>query len=292
MIKSMTGFGRGEVDNDRLKAVVEIKSLNSKFLDINIKLPKVFSEKEIEVRNLLSKVLNRGKVNVLIDYHYKVIDRKTQIINEELFKTYYSKLKTMADDMDDKTADLFRMSLLMPDVLDIDSGDDPDQVNWNDVLLTIEDSARKCDEFRLAEGKTLEKEFKVYIQSIEANLEEIENIDPNRIDEIKTKIRGNLNELLPEVEVDENRFEQELIYYIEKLDISEEEVRLRSHLDHFKKTLDSDQSNGKKLNFISQEIGREINTIGAKANYAPIQKYVIAMKDELEKIKEQLLNIL
>ena len=166
------------------------------------------------------------------------------------------------------------------------------EINWNDVLLTIEDSARKCDEFRIGEGKTLEREFREYAKNIKDNLHEIEKTDPLRIDEIKNRIRGNLNELLPDIEVDENRFEQELIYYIEKLDISEEMVRLRSHLDHFINAMDSSQSNGKKLNFISQEIGREINTIGSKANYAPIQKFVVMMKDDLEKIKEQLLNIL
>jgi uncharacterized protein (TIGR00255 family) len=292
MIKSMTGFGRAEVDNDRLKVVVEIKTLNSKFLDINIKLPKVFSEKEIEIRNLISRLLNRGKVNILVDYQGKGDDNKTQMINEELFKTYYNKLKSLAEGMDDKTTDLFRMSLLMPEVLDTENRDDLQEANWKDVLLTIEDSIRKCDEFRSEEGKTLEKEFKEYVKNIEDNLNEIEKIDPIRIDEIRTRIRGNINDLLPDIEVDENRFEQELIYYIEKLDISEEIVRLRSHLEHFKNTMDTSQSNGKKLNFISQEIGREINTIGSKANYAPIQKFVVIMKDELEKIKEQLLNIL
>jgi len=173
MIKSMTGFGRAEVENDQLKAVVEIKSLNSKFLDINIKLPRVFSDKEIEVRNLLSKILNRGKVNVLIDFHSKVIDSKAQMINEELFKTYYNKLKGLAEDMNDQSADLFRLSLMMPDVYNNDTGDGLEAAIWNDVLLTIEDSARKCDTFRKGEGKTLEKEFRSYIQNIKTHLEEI-----------------------------------------------------------------------------------------------------------------------
>lgn len=292
MIKSMTGFGRVEAENDKLRVITEVKSLNSKFLDISLKLPKLYSSREIEVRNLLAKILGRGKINLLVECQPKIINDDSQIINEDLLKTYYRKLKSLATELEDNNADLFRMAILMPDVLDTESVSDQDNENWMEIFKSVEEAARKCDDFRMEEGKRIDSELRTYIENIDNYLDEIEKLDPQRIEEIKKRIRTNLNDILPGIEIDENRFEQELIYYIEKLDISEEDIRLQSHLSHFLAELDSAQSNGKKLAFISQEIGREINTIGSKANYAAIQKFVISMKEELEKIKEQLLNIL
>ncbi|MBR9999830.1 MAG: YicC family protein [Cyclobacteriaceae bacterium] len=292
MIKSMTGFGRSEFLSDDLNIIVEIKTLNSKNLDFLMKIPKIFSEKEIEIRNILEKRLERGKIIFSIEYQNKDVNNQQQVINEQLFKAYYLKLQDMADELSAEKSELFRLAMYLPEVIspEIANGIDPEK--WTLVLDKINEAIILCDDFRIQEGRILSKEFIKYITSIEQYLNEVDTLDPDRIEQIRTRIHKNLSELIPEQEYDKNRFEQELIYYLEKLDISEEKVRLKSHLDYFLSELELAESNGKKLNFIAQEIGREINTIGAKANFVHMTRYVILMKDSLEKIKEQLLNIL
>jgi len=291
MIKSMTGFGRAESFTADLNIVVEVKSLNSKYFDTMIKVPKVFSEKEIEVRNMIEKQLVRGKIAVNIDYQNKSIGNQPQVINKSLLARYYNELSTIANDLSDDKADIFRIALYLPDVISTEIANEEEK-NWIILKAKILEAVEQCDVFRTKEGQHLMLELETYIREIEKSVDEIDKLDPERIDQIKNRIKLNLKELIPDDEYDQNRFEQELIYYIEKLDISEEKVRLKGHLEYFLSELHYEVSNGKKLNFIAQEIGREINTIGSKANYAPITRHVVLMKDNLEKIKEQLLNIL
>jgi len=291
MIKSMTGFGRAESFTEDLNIVVEVKSLNSKFFDTIIKMPKVFSEKEIEVRNILEKSLIRGKISVAIDYQNKATGSQPQVINKSLLTKYYNELNSLVKELSDDKADIFRLALYLPDVISPEINNE-EGANWEHIKSVMNEAIGYCDIFRTQEGENLSNELNIYIGEIEKSLIEIDKLDPERVVQIKDRIKSNLNELIPDNNYDENRFEQELIYYLEKLDISEEKVRLMGHLDYFISEMNSPESNGKKLNFISQEIGREINTIGSKANYAPITRSVVLMKDSLEKIKEQLLNIL
>ncbi|MGD9327783.1 MAG: YicC/YloC family endoribonuclease [Cyclobacteriaceae bacterium] len=291
MIKSMTGFGRAESFTEDLNIVVEVKSLNSKFFDTIIKMPKAFSEKEIEVRNILEKSLVRGKISVAIDYQNKTTGSQPQVINKSLLTKYYNELNSLATKLSDDKADIFRLALYLPDVISPEISND-EIANWEIIKSVMIEAIDYCNVFRTQEGKNLSKELTTYIEEIDKSLGEIDKMDPERIIQIRDRIKSNLAELIPENNYDENRFEQELIYYLEKLDISEEKVRLKGHLDYFLDEMNSPESNGKKLNFISQEIGREINTIGSKANYAPITRSVVLMKDSLEKVKEQLLNIL
>lgn len=287
----MTGFGRAESFTEDLNIVVEVKSLNSKFFDTIIKMPKAFSEKEIEVRNILEKSLVRGKISVAIDYQNKTTGSQPQVINKSLLTKYYNELNSLATKLSDDKADIFRLALYLPDVISPEISND-EIANWEIIKSVMIEAIDYCNVFRTQEGKNLSKELTTYIEEIDKSLGEIDKMDPERIIQIRDRIKSNLAELIPENNYDENRFEQELIYYLEKLDISEEKVRLKGHLDYFLDEMNSPESNGKKLNFISQEIGREINTIGSKANYAPITRSVVLMKDSLEKVKEQLLNIL
>jgi uncharacterized protein (TIGR00255 family) len=278
MLKSMTGFGRSESFTEDLNIVVEVKSLNSKYFDTLIKMPKVFSEKEIEVRNLIEKHLVRGKITINIDYQNKSTGSQPQVINKSLLRKYYNELNTLAVELSDEKADIFRIALYLPDVLSPEIAYDEDK-NWEILKARILEAVELCDSFRIREGEHLMQELEIYIREIENSVSEIDKLDPDRIDQIRDRISSNLKELIPDNEYDKNRFEQELIYYIEKLDISEEKVRLRGHMEYFIKELHNEISNGKKLNFIGQEIGREINTIGSKANYAPITRHVVLMKD-------------
>lgn len=291
MIKSMTGFGRAESFSEDLNIVVEVKSLNSKFFDTIIKMPKTFSEKEIEVRNILEKSLIRGKISVAIDYQNKSTGSQPQVINKSLLVKYYNELNNLATELSDEKADIFRLALYLPDVISPEISNDESD-NWEIIKSVMIEAIDYCNIFRSQEGENLSNELRTYILEIGKSLEEIDKLDPERVEQIRDRIKSNLIELIPDNNYDENRFEQELIYYLEKLDISEEKVRLKGHLDYFLDEMNSPESNGKKLNFISQEIGREINTIGSKANYAPITRSVVLMKDSLEKVKEQLLNIL
>ena len=289
----MTGYGYAVLDTADALVSVEIKSLNSKFFDVQMKTPKLFSEKEAELRNILSERLDRGKVTLNIEFHKKTNATPKININKSLFSAYYSQYKEMAEEAQAPQAELFKLALQSPDVVSPDiseaKGSEEDYLLVKDALLTALD---ECDAFRIKEGETLHHKIKEYADNIGRLLVQVKTFEPERMESVKARLRNSLGELLNDNEYNKDRFEQELIYYIEKLDIQEELVRLSSHLEFFLRVMDGDSSHGKKLGFISQEIGREINTIGSKANHAGIQRIVVQMKDELEKIKEQLQNVL
>ena len=292
MIKSMTGFGQSSSDDGQSQLYIEVKSLNSKFLDLNLRLPKALSDKEMEVRNLISEVLERGKVSVSIEYERIADGTISQSYNDKLFVAYYAELKKLADKVVAPYENLFQMALNSPDVIQNNLKEVVNEETWVRVKKMLSEVLVKCDQFRKDEGKVLEKMLTACCQSIEDNLEKIKALDPKRVDRIRERLRNNVTAFFGEEGFDKNRLEQEIIFYIEKLDINEEKVRLKSHLDYFLEALREPQSNGKKLAFITQEIGREINTIGSKSNDADMQKHVVIMKEELEKIKEQLNNVL
>ncbi len=287
----MTGFGMAKLEDQQRRINIEVKTLNSKFLDVNIRLPKFFSSKEADIKNLITEVLVRGKVALNIEYARIGEDSAPIEFNKSLFKTYYHQLTELANEVESTSNDLFKIALTFPDVQLQNYDENVLEEEWLVLKEVLGNALSKCNEFRVIEGKELEGKFIDYLNNIESYLTEVETHDPKRISELRERIRKSLDDLKLNGEIDKNRFEQELIYYIEKLDICEEKVRLKSHLDYFKEVINANTSQGKKLNFISQEIGREINTLGSKANYAPIQKLVVNMKDELEKIKEQLQNI-
>ena len=289
----MTGFGQSQFDDGQLQLAVEVKSLNSKFLDLNLRLPKNFSDKEIEVRTLISDRLERGKISVSVEcqrYGQILVKQK---YNEDLFVAYYAQLKKLADKVVAPSNDnLFSLALNSPDVIESASQDDNTEQDWERIKKLLLEALNKCDDFRKTEGKSLEVKLVEYCNSILQNLIKVEELDPKRIERIRERIKGNIIAYLGEEGYDTNRLEQEIIFYVEKLDIHEERVRLRTHLNYFLQILNEQQSNGKKMAFVSQEIGREINTIGSKANDADIQKLVVLMKEDLEKIKEQLNNVI
>ena len=291
MIKSMTGFGQSSTDDGQSKIYVEVKSLNSKFLDLNLRLPKSFSDKELEVRNLVSEKLERGKVSVSIEYEKLSDGAIKQTYNEQLFLAYYAELKKLADRVYAPYETLFEIALNSPDVIQGNMREEVGEELWAAVKGLLLEALRKCDDFRLDEGKVLGTMLGNCCAVIEESLERIRELDPKRVARIRERLKNNVVSFFGEEGFDTNRLEQEIIFYVEKLDINEEKVRLKSHLDYFMQALREPQSNGKKLGFIAQEIGREINTIGSKSNDAEIQKHVVVMKEELEKIKEQLNNI-
>ncbi len=292
MLKSMTGYGISKGNEDGYSITVEIRTLNSKFMDANLRIPKVVQDKELEIRNILTSGLVRGKVNLGIELRNENVVEGTVEVNRALFNAYYKEFDQLATEVQSSKEDLFRLALHSPDVLNTDKTEGDNQSEWNLVKEHLSKAIEHCNEFRSAEGDTLSKELLQYIDSIASFLDEIKGLDGERTKVIKERIREHVLEVIQNDDFDKNRFEQEMIYYIEKLDISEEIVRLGSHLDYFREIMQSNGAQGKKLGFISQEIGREINTIGSKANYAPVQRHVVCMKDELEKIKEQLLNVL
>lgn len=292
MLKSMTGFGIAHAETEKVEIHAEVKSLNSKFLDASLRLPKEFSDKDIEIRGLLSSTLERGKISFSIDLIEKGETVSKISINKELVKKYFEELQEASVYAGANDRDLFKLALQMPKAMDTSSNREDTETDWLTIIKVAKAAIGACEEFRLTEGALLEQKFRSYISHIETLLKNVETQDPVRSKHIKEKIRNSFHEHSLNETIDENRFEQELIYYIEKLDISEEKVRLKSHLDYFLETLAGKESNGKKLGFIAQEIGREINTIGSKANDATIQRCVVEMKEELEKIKEQVLNIL
>jgi uncharacterized protein (TIGR00255 family) len=291
MIKSMTGYGLAANDFANAKYTVEIKSLNSKFLELSLKMPKAFSDKEVLVRNECSKQIDRGKVNVTITVDCPESATKAASINRALLESYYKQLKTVADELGDGGNDLLKIALGFPEVItypeDIVSEDE-----WRHVHRTFDEAMTNFQKFRTDEGKVLQQDLVLRINNILSALNQIKGMEPDRILLIRERLTQYLNDAIGKENVDQNRFEQELIFYIEKLDITEENIRLKSHCDYFLEALKSPDANGKKLGFISQEIGREINTIGSKANDARIQQTVVGMKEELEKVKEQLLNVL
>ncbi|MBL7839233.1 MAG: YicC family protein [Cyclobacteriaceae bacterium] len=292
MIKSMTGFGQARHDDGALRINVEVKSLNSKYLDLGLKFPKQFSEKELDLRNLINDKLERGKISVSIEWERYGQEEVKQVYNEKLFLTYLENLKKLEASSKTLANNIFELALNSPDV--IQNRLEPENIedDWNAITKVLLNAITQCDEFRKAEGKSLAVKLKEYISVIDSSLANIIELDPKRVQKIRDRIKGNVTNFFGEEGYDKNRLEQEIIFYIEKLDIHEERVRLKTHLDYFLQILDEKQSNGKKLAFLSQEIGREINTIGSKANDAEIQKHVVAMKEELEKIKEQLNNVL
>jgi uncharacterized protein (TIGR00255 family) len=293
MVKSMTGYGLASVENEVFIISVEVKTLNSKFLDLSIRSPKQFSDKEHEIRNIVSKILDRGKVNLSIEFTNKAGTDIPIAINEELFQSYFTKYRQLAQNVGSvESEDLFKLALQSPGVISNQVEKTSDSEEWEAVKPVIQEALLKCDQFRIDEGNVLESKFLENISVIREGLSQIKMSDPTRKERIRLRIRSNFKDWLEENDFDKNRFEQELIYYFEKIDITEEIVRLETHLNYFEKNLKEDNNQGKKLGFISQEIGREINTIGSKANDAEIQKFVVVMKDELEKIKEQTLNIL
>lgn len=292
MLRSMTGYGFASNDAGYYCVKVEIKTLNAKGQDLNIRLPKNFSDKEIELRNMLAQKLERGKVNLYTEVaYYESADPKLGI-NKAMVKKYYDDLKATAEYVGASAEDLLYHALKMPDVYQEQEDEDQRTKEWEVIINTVEEAVAQCEAFRQREGASLKEKLEKYIENINVSLQDIEKRDPERIDNIRNKVQSRVRELSESDDFDPNRFEQEMIYYIEKLDIAEEKQRLKTHLDHFTDTLNQSASHGKKLNFIAQEIGREINTIGSKANDADIQKMVIVMKEELEKIKEQVLNVL
>jgi uncharacterized protein (TIGR00255 family) len=291
MIKSMTGYGIASFDSGNTKYTVEVKSLNSKFLELSLRLPKIFSEKEFQLRNDCSKLIERGKVNLSINIEQVSQAVKAAGIDKDLLKHYYNQLKTVSEELGEPTGNLLQLALGLPEVVKYEE-DTISEDEWKSVEKTFQQALAAFQEFRAQEGNVIEQEIKGRIVTILKNLELVEQEDPKRVPLIRERLDTFLAEAASREAIDQNRFEQELIYYIDKLDITEEKVRLKAHCEYFIETLKNADANGKKLGFISQEIGREINTLGSKANDANIQKLVVGMKEELEKIKEQLLNVL
>ena len=289
MLKSMTGFGKATKEFSNKSVSVEIRSLNSKNVDMSLRLSSIYRDKEHELKSEVSKLLERGKIDLSVYVESKKQETPVEV-NTELAKAYYEKLKQLAKDLNEPDTNLLTQVLKMPDVLKSERKE-PDENDWKEIYEVIVVAIAFLNKFREDEGKSIEKDFEDRLSIITNALEKIKEHDAARIQTIKDRIRKNLEDVVGSDKIDNNRFEQELIYYIEKLDINEEKVRLKTHLDYFIKTM-REPSGGRKLNFIAQEIGREINTIGSKANDAEMQKQVVLMKDELEKIKEQTNNVL
>jgi uncharacterized protein (TIGR00255 family) len=291
MIKSMTGYGLASTDHQNVKFAVEIKSLNSKFLELNLKLPKAFSDKELLLRTVCSKEIERGKVSVSINIERGEEALKGATINAALLSKYYKQLEEINTSLGANSTNLLQAVLNFPDVISY-VDDEVSEGDWAILNETFNKALANFNQFRETEGNVLKTDLELRIKNILDFFSQIEILEPLRIPIIKSRLNQFLEENVGKINVDQNRLEQELIYYIDKLDITEEKIRLRSHCDYFTDSLKSKDANGKKLGFISQEIGREINTMGAKANDAQIQQLVVGMKEELEKIKEQLLNVL
>jgi uncharacterized protein (TIGR00255 family) len=286
MIQSMTGFGKASMQLPTKKITVEVKSLNSKGLDLNVRMPSVYREMELGLRNVISQKLERGKVDFSI--YIEITGEETSSkINVPIVKGYINQMKAVIPNADE--TELMKMAVRMPDALKTER-DEIDETEWNEILKVVDDAMKNIASFRLDEGKSLESEFIMRIENIRNYMIQAVSMDTERIETVKNRLRTALAEL--EATVDENRFEQELIFYLEKYDITEERVRLENHLNYFIETLALKEPNGRKLAFITQEIGREINTMGSKSNHSEMQKLVVMMKDELEKIKEQVLNVL
>lgn len=286
----MTGFGLSSQSIGNYSISIEVKSLNSKFADINLRMSSQFSSKELEWRKMISDRLVRGKISVFVDITSEVTE--DTLIDQEQFQKYFSLYKNLGKPVNVSEEELFKLAIQAPGVFKSSNSQVLPEEIIEAVPSIINQAISACEEFRIQEGDELERKLKDYATSIKKNLEAILNLDANRSEKVAERLKAALNNLELEVDVDKNRFEQELVYYIEKFDITEEKVRLSNHLKYFEEVLSLDEPIGKKLGFVSQEIGREINTIGSKANDSEIQKHVVVMKEELEKIKEQSLNIL
>ncbi len=292
MLKSMTGFGKAVNQFENKKITVEIKSLNSKQADIIAKIPSLYKEKEMELRNMLTKALNRGKIELSVWIDQNNLEKNIKL-NKVVIKNYYQQLIEVTESLNRNVDNeqILEIIMRLPDVMKTEVKE-LDEKEWLIIKQTVIDAISEIEKFRAQEGNVLELDFGQRIKQIQSLLVQIEPFAESRIEKVKERIKQNFKENLKEVDADNNRFEQELIYYLEKLDITEEKVRLSNHCSYFIETMNEDDSQGKKLGFIAQEIGREVNTIGSKANHADIQKIVVQMKDELEKIKEQVLNVL
>lgn len=287
MLKSMTGFGKASGTFQSKKISVEIRSLNSKSMDLNVRMPSLFKELDSAIRKFVSNELGRGKIDVFINLD-SIGEESNVSINQGLAKKYFTELKALNDAVGTSTDDYLTLIMRMPDVIENAKEDlSEEEKQW--LMALVKEAAQKLNEFRRKEGQDLEREFSARIDEIRGFLSEVHQYEDARIQTIRERMKKGLEDI--DAGHDENRFEQEMIFYIEKLDISEEKMRLSNHLDYFEETMKLEQS-GKKLGFIGQEIGREINTLGSKSNHAEMQKLVIGMKDNLEKIKEQILNTL
>ena len=292
MIKSMTGYGEANYKDDSLQISAEVKSINAKYADITLRVPKAVSVQEIAWRNLAAACLERGKITLSVTYEHKDLTLSQPHINSALFKRYYNVLRSLAEEVGASTQVIFQLAMQFPEViaksdLDIDHKENPQIFE-----KVIQAALQQCDQSRQQEGAVLASKLLSYLQGIKKSLEKVRKLDPVRSKVIREKLQESIKTVIAAHAMDETRLEQEIFYYLERLDITEEKVRLAQHLSYFEEVMKSPQSEGKKLGFIAQEIGREINTIGSKANDAAIQREVILMKDELEKIKEQLQNIL
>ena len=288
MIHSMTGYGKSVLHLSDKKVTIEIKSLNSKNLDLNVRIPSYYRVKELVVRKQLASKLVRGKVDFSI-YIEMTADETSTTVNKGVVSEYMQQLRNVVQTGSSNDVELLKMAVRMPDALKTER-EELDEDEWAQISANIQKAIKDIIQYRIDEAASLEKDFKLRIENIQLYLEEVTSFDGARISHVKERLKKAIDDL--KVQTDENRFEQELIYYLEKLDINEEKVRLANHLTYFLQELGTEDSNGKKLGFIVQEIGREVNTIGSKANFAPMQKAVIQMKNELEKIKEQVLNVL
>ena len=286
MIQSMTGFGKATLQLPTKKITVEIKSLNSKGLDLNTRMPSVFREMELGLRNQLSARLERGKIDFSL-YIEATGEETSSKINVPIVRGYINQMKAVIPNADE--TELMKMAVRMPDALKTER-DEIDENEWKKIQTVIDEALENIAQFRKDEGVSLEREFLHRIANIMALMNKAVSYDAERVETVKTRLRNALDEL--KENVDENRFEQELIFYLEKYDITEEKVRLENHLNYFIETIAGTDANGRKLGFITQEMGREINTMGSKSNHTEMQKLVVMMKDELEKIKEQVLNVL
>jgi len=286
MIQSMTGFGKATLQLPTKKITIEIKSLNSKGLDLNTRMPLSYREMELGIRNKISQQLERGKVDFSIFVEITGEETSSKV-NAPIIREYINQMKAILPNADE--TELMKMAVRMPDALKTER-EDVDEKEWEQIETVIDEAIKNIQSFRKDEGLSLEKEFQLRIANILSFMNEALSYDQERVETVKNRLRTSLDEL--KTQVDENRFEQELIFYLEKYDITEEKVRLENHLNYFKETLARNEANGRKLGFITQEMGREINTMGSKSNHTEMQKLVVMMKDELEKIKEQVLNVL
>ena len=284
----MTGYGKSVLHLSDKKVTIEIKSLNSKNLDLNVRIPSYYRIKELAVRKELASSLVRGKVDFSI-YIEMTADETSTKVNKGVVSEYMQQLRNVVQTGSSNDVELLKMAVKMPDALKTER-EELNEDEWGKIYVNIKEAIKDIIQYRIDEAASLEDDFKLRIKNIQSFLTEVNSFDEARIEFVKERLKKAIDEL--KVSTDENRFEQELIYYLEKLDINEEKVRLGNHLNYFLQELATPDSNGKKLGFIVQEIGREINTIGSKANFAPMQKAVIQMKNELEKIKEQILNVL
>ncbi|MBP5723790.1 MAG: YicC family protein [Bacteroidales bacterium] len=291
MIQSMTGFGRAVAELPGKNVVVEVKSLNSKQLDLNSRVASIYRDKDLEIRNYISSQLVRGKIDVLVYLEAKegVTER---ILQESLVKTYYEKISNLANELRAENFSPMDAVMRLPEVWSTDNQQLADESEWKSVMAAVVDATKRIATYRANEGEALDRDLRANIQTIKDLLASIETYEKARVPSIRERIEQSLREFIDSDKIDKNRLEQEMIFYLEKLDINEEKVRLAQHCKYFLDTMDSDEFAGKKLNFIAQEMGREINTMGSKSNDADMQRIVVQMKDNLEKIKEQVLNVL